>query len=161
IVKAYTGRLDLSEIETEVRAQVDAFTAVTGFAPNHIDGHLHAHVLPGIRDIVLKAARAISPRPWLRNTCDSAGALLTRGIAVPKALFIAALGRPFVTAARDLALNDGFSGIYGFSQNPGPYGALFGRFARSRAQKLLVQCHPGLTADPGDVIGHARVAEYK
>jgi predicted glycoside hydrolase/deacetylase ChbG (UPF0249 family) len=163
ILKSYAGRIDLDEVEAEVRAQLDAFTSVMGFAPSHIDGHLHAHVLPGIRDVVLRAARSVTPQPWLRSTSDSFAAIARRGVAVPKAAFIAALGQRFVTAAGDLAanMNDGFSGIYAFSTNRQPYGALFGRFVQSRARKHLVQCHPGLGGDAADVIGPMRAAEYK
>ncbi len=163
IVKSYAGKLDLREIESEARAQLDAFVAVTGFAPNHIDGHLHAHVLPGIREIVLALARECTPRPWIRSTHDRISAIARRGVAVPKAAFIAALGRPLVSAAGDLQsrMNDGFSGIYAFSTNRRPYGSLFGRFTTAMGSRHLVQCHPGEAESAPTPMAAIRAAEYK
>ncbi len=152
IRKSYLGQLNLAEIEGEIRAQVKAFTAVTGFAPQHLDGHLHTHVLPGIRDVVLKIAGEITPRPWLRNISDRFQAILARGVAVPKAAFLSALGRGFAQA--DAPMNDSFSGVYGLSAADGDYGALFEHFIAHSAQRHLILCHPGTTEDN---IAHADV----
>jgi len=162
IVKAYRNQLDLAEIETEARAQLNAFTEVTGFAPAHIDGHLHTHVLPGVRDVVTRLAASMTPTPWVRNVYDSPVAILRRRVAVPKTLLIAGLGRT-LTSAPTLKnrMNDSFSGIYAFSTDRRNYGALFGRFMRARGRVHLIQCHPGGAPDARDPIGENRAAEYK
>lgn len=152
IRKSYFGQLDLAEIEGEIRAQLRAFTAAAGFPPQHLDGHLHAHVLPGIRDVVLKIAGEIRPRPWLRNINDRFSAILARGVAVPKAAFLSALGQGFAQA--DAPMNDSFSGIYGLSPTDGEYGALFEHFIGHTAKRHLILCHPGM-AD--DAVAHADV----
>ena len=163
IAKSYAHTLDLAEIAAELDAQLRAFTAVMGRPPAHIDGHLHAHVLPGIRDLVLARARAISPRPWLRNVHDSFGAISSRGVAVPKAAFIAALGRGFVGAAFDLKdrLNTGFSGVYAFSASPEDYGRLFARFVADRGSRHVILCHPGEAGDAAVAWDRQRAVEYE
>ncbi len=161
ILKAYGGKLDLAEIETEARAQLDAFTAVTGFAPAHIDGHLHTHILPGIRDVVVRLAASVTPSPWVRNVYDTPSAIVRRGIAVPKTLLIAGLGHSLATGNLKNRINDSFSGIYAFSTERRNYGALFGRFMRARGGTHLIQCHPGGLPDSTDPIGENRAAEYK
>ena len=83
IAKSYARTLELGEIAAEMDAQLNAFITVMGRPPDHIDGHLHTHVLPGIRDVVLARARAFSPRPWLRNVHDRFSAITARGVALP------------------------------------------------------------------------------
>ena len=161
IMKCYLGQIDLGEIDAEIRAQEAAFEAVMDFPPQHIDGHLHTHVLPGIRGLVLTMAHALNPRPWVRNVAERLSLILKRGVAVPKASFLAALGTAFAREAgmsKDM-MNDGFSGIYGFSPADGDYGVLFEKFAAATARRHVILCHPG-TAE--DIAAHAtmRGAEY-
>lgn len=143
IVRSYLGLLDLAEIEAETIAQFSAFERTLGISPSHVDGHLHTHILPGIRDIVLRRTLQCTPKPWVRNVCEPVSEILHRGIAVPKALVLNMLGR---TLAQDKAwgdhLNDGFSGLYGLGGHE-PYADYFQKFAASTAQRHVVMCHPG------------------
>ena len=123
IVKSYAGTLALEEIAAEMDAQVFAFTQVMGRAPDHIDGHQHAHVLPGIREIVLERARALSPRPWLRNVHDSLGAISRRGVAMPKA------GDPRAAWDRQRAVEYEFLAGPGFGAFLAGHGLKIARFA--------------------------------
>ena len=159
IIKSYLGALDLGEIEAEIEAQRSAFERVMGFPPQHIDGHLHTHVLPGIRDVVLKMAHAMTPRPWIRNIAESYSAIMKRGVAVPKASFLAALGKGLARAGKDERMNEGFSGIYGLSPSDGAYGDLFAHFVEATSDRHLILCHPGAATDRAD---HAptRAGEY-
>lgn len=50
-----SGRIKKREIESELRAQIER-TLALGIAPDHIDGHQHAHMMPGVFDIALKLA---------------------------------------------------------------------------------------------------------
>lgn len=153
IVKSYLGLLDLTEIESEMRAQIDAFETVMGFSPQHLDGHLHTHVLPGIRDIVTRLAQSRTPRPWVRNISDQITSIVKRGVAIPKATFLSFLGRDFALNT-NLPMNNGFSGLYGLSPSDGDYGALFEHFVQASAGRHLIMCHPG-AAD--DTAAHAAV----
>ena len=58
------GVLDTDEIRAEVARQLDRFEAGLGFPPDHIDGHQHVHVLPGIRRALLtEVAQRYRARP--------------------------------------------------------------------------------------------------
>ncbi|XP_030647833.1 carbohydrate deacetylase [Chanos chanos] len=46
-----SGKLNMSEVETELRAQVKRFRDLTGHLPAHMDGHQHVHVLPEVREV--------------------------------------------------------------------------------------------------------------
>jgi chitin disaccharide deacetylase len=160
IRKSYLGMLDLKEIEAEIRAQLNAFETVAGFSPAHLDGHLHTHVLPGIRTIVLNIARALPSQPWLRNITDRLPAIAVRGASVAKAAFLSTLGGAFVRDGADLKdrMNDSFSGVYGFDTPD--YAALFERFLALGGRRPLLMCHPGGARD--DTAAHAviRAGEY-
>jgi chitin disaccharide deacetylase len=159
IRRSYLGQLDHAEIDGEIRAQIASFVRVTGFAPHHIDGHLHAHVLPGIRDMVLTHARAMSPRPWVRTVGDKLGTIIRRGVAVPKATFLAVLGRGLAQAAGGDRINTGFSGLYDFSSRDRDYGALFECFLEGVGTRHVILCHPG-EAEDGAAHAALRSGEY-
>ncbi|MBI5189315.1 MAG: ChbG/HpnK family deacetylase [Nitrospirae bacterium] len=56
MLRMLTGRVDMSEVEAELRAQF--FRALEfGIAPTHIDGHQHQHMMPGVLPIALNLAR--------------------------------------------------------------------------------------------------------
>lgn len=40
------------ELRAQIRRAIDA-----GIAPDHLDGHLHTHVVPGVREIVIRLAK--------------------------------------------------------------------------------------------------------
>src|SRR5262249_17305579 len=45
IRQAVAGRIDASEIASEVERQLDCFATYAGFSPDFVDGHHHLHVL--------------------------------------------------------------------------------------------------------------------
>lgn len=159
IVRSYLGLLNLTEIEAETAAQFAAFEQALGVPPTHVDGHLHTHVLPGVRQIVLRHAGQCRPTPWVRNVCEPVSQILRRGIAIPKSMVLNSLGR---TIARDAAwqnhMNDGFSGLYGLVGHES-YSAYFQEFVASDAQRLVVMCHPGAITPEDVACSHARANE--
>ena len=68
--------LDGLGIEAEFERQFDLFEDAMGFAPDHVDGHHHAHALPLVRDALLRVLRrryrALPPirRPFVRVPSD-------------------------------------------------------------------------------------------
>lgn len=56
IGRALAGRIDGSEVARECAAQIERLRA-TGLRISHLDGHQHAHVLPGIWQPVVETAR--------------------------------------------------------------------------------------------------------
>jgi predicted glycoside hydrolase/deacetylase ChbG (UPF0249 family) len=159
IVRSYLGLLDLDEIEVETAAQFSAFERALGIPPSHVDGHLHTHVLPGIRDIVLRRAAQCTPKPWVRNVYDPLSQILRRGIARPKALILNTLGKAL---AQDVSwhqrMNDGFSGLYGLGGHEA-YADYFQKFVASDAQRHVVMCHPGAMALENVACASARAKE--
>ena len=75
---AYGGRLPMDEIRVEIDRQFDRFEAVTDRPPDHVDGHQHIHVLPGIRTALLDAmaARRLGGRVWVRDAGDGVHRIL-------------------------------------------------------------------------------------
>jgi predicted glycoside hydrolase/deacetylase ChbG (UPF0249 family) len=155
--QAARGRLPLDEIAGEIAAQFDAFFAAMGRVPDFVDGHQHAHALPGIRDIVLFETARRAPQAWLRDCVDRVGAMLLRpftGKAIGSAYHSRGLRR--AAARYGLRCNDSFAGHYDFSSD---YRALFPQFLRNPSAMHLVMCHPGAGVRPGDAIADARPRE--
>jgi len=50
------GRLSLAEVEREFHAQL-ALLRTLGAEPDHLDGHQHLHLLPGLRGVVTRLSR--------------------------------------------------------------------------------------------------------
>lgn len=69
--RALAGSVDGHEVAAECAAQI-ARVRAAGIEPTHLDGHRHAHVLPGIwpgvaaaaRDAGIRVARVPVERPW-------------------------------------------------------------------------------------------------
>jgi predicted glycoside hydrolase/deacetylase ChbG (UPF0249 family) len=142
---ALGGALNVEEIRAEVGRQLDSFEAAMGFPPDHIDGHQHVHVLPGIRGAVLtEVARRYPVRsPLLRDPSDRLNSILSRASAA-KALTIAALAIGFSSAAhkRGLCTNDSFAGFSRFDEQE-PYTAELEQALSAPGERHLVMCHPG------------------
>jgi hypothetical protein len=150
-------RAPLPEIAAEVTAQFDAFVAAVGRPPDFVDGHQHAHALPGIRDIVLALTAQRAPDAWVRDCRDTLRAMLARpfiGKAIGSAWHSRGLRR--AAAAHGLATNDSFAGHYDFARD---YRSLLPRFLRRPGKVHLVMCHPGAGSRSGDEIASARPRE--
>lgn len=144
---AFTGGLDRAALADEVARQVEAFSEAYGELPAYIDGHQHAHVLPGVRAAVLQAVARVWPgdvKPWLRDPFDTPGHILVRGTAVSKALVIAALsvGWRRQAARAGCPTNRGFSGVSAFDPAVS-FAADVARFLAAPGPAHLVMCHPG------------------
>ena len=140
------GVLDTDEIRAEIVRQLDRFEAALGFPPDHIDGHQHVHVLPGIRRALLTvlAQRYRARPPLVRDPSDRVGAIFSRRVAAPKALAVAALAIGFGRAARKRGLhtNDSFAGFSPFDERE-PYAAELEQALSMPGERHLVMCHPG------------------
>ena len=162
-------RLDVAAIAAEFERQFDQFEAALGAAPDHVDGHHHAHALPQARDALLAVlqrrygAVGAELRPVVRAPGDAIDAILRRRCARDKALIVAALSAGFAArvAAAGFTTNLGFSG---FSPLDGrrPFAEEFPEFLKALGPRHLVMCHPGLNDEPGGRVGHAarREEEY-
>lgn len=137
-----------AELTAEIGRQLDGFEAAMGRPPHFVDGHQHVHLLPGIRPLILAAVARRYPAGgvWVRDCHEKAGRIALRGVAVGKALFIAALARGMAHDARaaGLPVNRGFSGIHGFQ---GDFRRLLPRFLTLLGDGGLLMVHPALPDD--------------
>ena len=162
IALALAGRLDRDEVAAEAGRQLDRFEAEFGGPPDHVDGHHHVHLLPGVREAVIALFRRRLPSgAWLRHCDEPLPSVLRIGVATPRALLISALGAGL--RAEGLPGNNGFRGVRSFRERA-PYEALFRRFVAGLKPGGLVMCHPAVAdaalraADP--VCGQ-REEEYR
>lgn len=153
-----------AELRAEIEAQIDAFEAAFDGPPAFIDGHHHAHQLPGIGALVIEAfERRVRPHGgWLRVCREPRAAILRRGSPL-RALAIDALGARFSAdvRARGLASNDSFRGVRSFSPRERPE-RIFPLFLQGRGFRPLAMCHPGYVDDAlngRDPVTDAREAE--
>jgi hopanoid biosynthesis associated protein HpnK len=54
-----TRRVDLAEVEIELRAQIDKVCRA-GISPTHLDGHKHVHALPVVSETVIRLSQEFS-----------------------------------------------------------------------------------------------------
>ena len=144
--KSLLRQIEPEEVRAEVTRQLDRFERATGFLPDHIDGHQHAHALPGVRQGVLEAlaARFGQVKPLVRDPGDAVLAILRRGGEKAKALAITGLSFGFGTAARarGFPVNRGFSGVSAFDTSI-PYANELTSALRTTGTRHIVMCHPG------------------
>ena len=154
---AAEGALALEEIAGEIDAQFRAFRKAMGRAPDFVDAHQHAHVLPGIRSLFLDAVAEHAPGAWVRDCGDRVSAIAARpwrGKAIGSAYHARGLRR--AAARRGIACNSSFAGHYDFR---GDYERIFPTFLRRPGTMHLIMCHPGAGELPGDDIAGARPRE--
>ena len=139
---AFLHRLNEAVLKREIEAQLAAFLAAFGRAPDFVDGHQHVHLFPQIRDAVLAAVKRAAPDAWVRQ-CGSP--LPLRALARDfKTLALSILSRGLRRRAAALALktNPAFAGVYDL--DPGTdFAALFPRFLARMPGGGVVMCHPG------------------
>jgi hypothetical protein len=139
-----------AEIAAEIERQLDAFEGALGRPPDYVDGHRHAHVLPGVRGALLAAIARRYPthRVYLRDPFDTPGAILARGVVPGKAAAIAALSVGLRRQAKrhGIATNDSFAGVSAFDPNR-EFGSDFRRYLLVARERHLVMCHPGEADD--------------
>ena len=141
-----SGVLGVEEIETEIGRQLDSFEKNLGFPPDHIDGHQHVHVLPGIRRTLLDAVatRYGSCAPLMRDPSVQRTSANVLRLAGAKALAVTALALGFRRSAarRGLRTNDSFAGFSAFDERQ-PYADELEQALAAPGERHLVMCHPG------------------
>jgi predicted glycoside hydrolase/deacetylase ChbG (UPF0249 family) len=147
---AFFSAVARREIAAEIGRQLDAFEEAMGRAPDFVDGHQHAHALPGIGPALaaLLARRyGAASGFYARDPADRLGAILARP-AAGKALAVTLLGRGLGPALRRAGLktNAGFSGYSAFDPTA-DYAAEFAGALRRPGPAHLIMCHPGEVDD--------------
>jgi len=156
--RSLTGRLDANEIAAELERQYEAFVAGFGRAPDHIDGHQHVHLLPGVRGAVIALARRLGPDVWVRSCREPLFRVWTRRVAPVKASVISLLGLGMAPVPG----NRGFRGVYDFTDRI-PRDELLRRFLTPATNGALLMVHPGHIDDVlhgRDQVVESREAEH-
>lgn len=135
-------RLDVDVLRAEIAAQIATFVAMTGRAPDYVDGHQHVQLFPQVREAFVAAVKEHAPDAWVRQ-CGR-GEIRPGRFRDAKALMLDVLSKGFrETAARaGLRFNPAFAGAYNFSKKP-DFAKLFERFLLRLPDGGLIMCHPG------------------
>jgi predicted glycoside hydrolase/deacetylase ChbG (UPF0249 family) len=148
--RALRGALPQEEVTQEINRQLDAFEESFGKAPAFIDGHQHVHVLPVVRQALIRVLeeRGYGGRLWLRDPSDRAFSILRRPVGRGKALIVDALARGFAARAQasGFRTNNGFSGFAPFDLSISPDRIFASAFA-ALGSAPVVMCHPGYVDD--------------
>lgn len=148
--KVLKKEISTEEITKEINAQLDFFEELMGSRPDFIDGHHHIHQLSIIRDLVFEILkkRYKNNLPWIRNTHDNSLKILKRNVALIKTYILSFYGLKLKKKARleGFKTNEGFSGIYDFS-NDKEYKIIFMKFLKFIGNNHLLMVHPGQTDD--------------
>lgn len=139
IIKSWLRRLDKDLVEQEIRAQFLRFIEVWGAPPDFIDGHQHVHILPVIRDALLRLRAEYAPDAWMRNVVDFSVLKENKKYAI-----LAVLGWRWrqLLKKHNIPHNKLFRGAYDFTK-PVYFAALMERWCKTEEQQLIY-CHPGL-----------------
>jgi predicted glycoside hydrolase/deacetylase ChbG (UPF0249 family) len=139
---AYLRPPPLSTIVAALDKQVEMFTRVIGRLPDYIDGHQHVHVLPIIRDAVVRAAKRIGA--YVRSTHEPIGLAMCRRPGALESIYLARTSRKLATLARAarVSTNRGFRGVRTFREKES-FRTLFRRMIKDVQDGGLVMCHPG------------------
>ena len=166
IALAYTGRLSEGAVRRQIEQQLDLFHEHVGRRPDFVDGHLHVHQLPVIRNQLIEVlrVRCAGCVPWLRDTRP---AYLSRTLPFMqriKAEVIGALGaRAFSSLARTIGAeqNDGFAGAYDFSRPHPDYAWMLEQWLMHARAWTELMTHPAKSASAHLAFGKDRLREFQ
>lgn len=138
--RAVLGRLDLSEVRREFRAQIERVLG-DGLAVTHLDSHQHLHLLPAIGRVVVELAREYgiaavrAPRSHRRTPLGVGVNALGAGLA--RRLDAAGIRR-----------TGDFAGLDEAGAMDGALSAALVGLARRGATTAELKTHPGEAGDP-------------
>lgn len=166
ILQSYLRKLNADDVHHQIGRQLDAFERQLGRAPDFVDGHLHVHQFPVIRQALIEQLLARYPgqKIWLRNTqpgrLSNALPLMQRF----KAHVIGALGARALTRQAGLEgflVNTDFMGAYDFSKLHPSYAAMLDAWFSAALPGTLFMTHPAKYISTDDAFGQDRVEEYR
>jgi len=135
VARALAGRLVAREVEQECAAQIERARAA-GVRLTHLDGHLHAHALPGVWRPVLAAARAAGI-DVVRLPLEPAAPMAWRPLA--------AVGQVLLSAAYRIAAAGGDGSVPRHAAHFRGFALTGRRDFKTRLLALLDHLDPGVT----------------
>ncbi len=152
IPRIILGRFDRNALKKELSQQVSLLLD-NNISVSHIDSHQHLHLLPGVRDIVIRLAQQFKIR-WIRVTCS-------KGIGM-KGLGIDMLGRALKSKLKlqGIGFTDRFIGLEkGGYMDETNLSSLLKKIANNGVTELMV--HPGYDASADYDWGYTWEEELK
>jgi predicted glycoside hydrolase/deacetylase ChbG (UPF0249 family) len=161
-LEAHLRPPSLAHMLDALEEQVGRFADALGRFPDYIDGHQHVHVLPVVRDAVVRVASRIGA--YVRTTIEPIDGAMWRRPGPFESAYLAWASRPLARLARErgVATNRGFRGVRTFRETV-PYRDLFRSMLPGADAACLVMCHPGHRDDvltSRDPIVQARADEW-
>jgi len=143
MLRAVCKCLDQGSITTSLHRQLDSFECVMQRPPHFIDGHQHVHLLPGIRDVVVRTLTQRYPSQHIAMrdvTNQSASARRS-----PKAMVLRLLGMGFtpLLLSAHIPHNTYFGGLYNLLPSS-DFPSLMKTWLSDSPDQALIMCHPGL-----------------
>jgi predicted glycoside hydrolase/deacetylase ChbG (UPF0249 family) len=133
VARALVGRVNAGDVARECAAQIER-ARTAGVRLSHLDGHQHAHVLPGVWQPVIETARHAGIE-LVRRPLERASAMIWRPAAAVGQLLLAASYRLAARGTPAVRHVDHFRGF-----------ALTGRRDfTARLLALLARLEPGVT----------------
>jgi len=166
IALTYTHRISRKEVRRQIDQQLDLFERHLNRAPDFVDGHLHVHQFPVIREELLDALtqRYAGNLPWLRNTQPTPMSAALPWMQRFKAHVIGALGsRALLRKAKraGVVTNDRMMGAYDFSRPHPPYLEMLAEWLKHAPANSVLMTHPAQFASDKLAFGSDRVEEYQ
>jgi hypothetical protein len=161
-IRSHAGALDKAHLKRAIGQQLALFEDQMNAAPDFVDGHQHAHQLPGVAEALVAALRerygADARRIGLR-ICMSRR---WRGV---KASIIGRTGAfrlAELAASPGHATNTDFAGVYDFNEDAGLDRLWAGWLDGLAGHAPLIMCHVAARGehDGADPIRGARYREY-
>lgn len=156
ILRTYLGQINEAEIIGEIERQFSTFHDIFGQVPDFVDGHQHAHVLPTIREALIRQARSsLKPDGWIRSCHRPVGDILKTGTSVRRTLLISLLSRQLkkLLSRNDFPTYEFFYGVNDFNRSQ-CVAQLMQIWLKSAGQKTgtsIIMCHPGVEPQEADL----------
>lgn len=164
LLRSHAHLLAPAALRDEIEAQLDAFEAALGRAPDHVDGHQHVHQLPQVREALLEALqrRYRGRRPWLRSTRHADNLVAPAGQPMGAALkprvieALGAAGLARLAALHGHRQNGRLLGVYDFRGGEAVYRNWLRAWLHAAREGDLLMCHAATGHRQDDPIGAAR-----
>lgn len=166
LMRTYTRVISRKAVAQQIETQLDLFERHLGQVPDFVDGHLHVHQFPVVREVLIQAVqrRYSQHLPWVRDTRAAPPDKRLPARQRLKAWLIGALGATsLIRLAHQARMqsNETFAGAYDFDRPHPDYALMLRTWLTPARAKMLVMVHPAKYASPELAFGQKRVEEYR